>query len=480
MGMKAGLKRGKSRAWLCVAALAVVAGCGVEVGGDGVVTTAGGGTGGTGITGASVSFGSVTAFGSIFVNDVEYGTNGATVVRDDVAVDESELRVGMTVEVRGVRTGAAQGIAQTVRVEEAVRGIVEAKAGNRLVVLGQTVLVDDSTHLDVGIEDTNAIAVGEAIEVHGLLQTPGTVEASFVQRAGESLTFVARGVVVEHDAPAARFKIGALTVSYAMALTEAMPADDWNGLFVEVRGTACAERPVCGTLTATQVRPDGLDLTGAEQADIEGFVTAAAEGGFTVGTQAVVVAATTEFAGGTAADIMSGTKLDVQGPVRNGVLAAAKVAFKHDVRLESTVAAVDRAGGTLRLAGFLDLVVRVDDFTRFKSGLRDITGVAVNDGVRVRGRVTADGRVVAVDIHGDQSARNDIVLQGPALAVSSTVIAILGVPIDTASVQALKDARGKATDAVAFVAALAPGTLVKARGTRDGVAVVWEELEIEN
>ena len=93
------------RAWLCrdrrpltiARPSSLLAACG---GGGG--ETAGVGTGGTG----SFSVGSVTGFGSVFVNGVRFEDNGARLVDDDGTVkvlgsDDNPLKVGMVVEVTG-------------------------------------------------------------------------------------------------------------------------------------------------------------------------------------------------------------------------------------------------------------------------------------------------------------------------------------------------------------------------------------------
>ncbi len=136
-----------------------------------LVLVLGGCSGGTGGTGASdISSGAVTDFGSIFVNGVEFSTTGATITRDDVSISESELRKGMVVEVRGSIASSTSGTATTVAVEEAVRGRTESITGiasaGTLIVLGQTVNVDDTTLYDSSVTFTT-IAVGDILEVHG-------------------------------------------------------------------------------------------------------------------------------------------------------------------------------------------------------------------------------------------------------------------------------------------------------------------------
>ena len=126
----------------------------------------GGGTGGTGATTSdpTTSFGTITDFGSVFVNGVEFGTSGATIVLDGNPVTQNELRQGMVVTVSGSRSGSS-GSATRIEVDEAVKGFVEAKPdANHWTVMGQAVLVDDQTRFENGIQP----GVGDFAEVHGL------------------------------------------------------------------------------------------------------------------------------------------------------------------------------------------------------------------------------------------------------------------------------------------------------------------------
>ena len=57
---------------------------------------AGGGIGGTGI-----SQGSITAFGSVWVNGVEFDTTNAAISRDGSTVAQDDLHIGMVVTIDG-------------------------------------------------------------------------------------------------------------------------------------------------------------------------------------------------------------------------------------------------------------------------------------------------------------------------------------------------------------------------------------------
>jgi hypothetical protein len=484
---------------LVVSIALTVSSCGG--GGD---TVASGGTGGTGI-----SFGAVTDFGSIFVNGVEFSTNGASILRDDVAINENDLRRGMVVEVRGSITSSTNGIAASVNVEEAVRGWVEAKAGTAaagtLVVVGQTVQVDDTTLIDNNVPNFAAITAGMVLEVHGQRRADGSIAATFIERKTVPATFAVRGTVSNHNAGAQTFNVGAFTgspassglgVSYVpVTIINDMPApsgNNWNGLFVEVKGTVCSGAlPVCGTLTATKVEREGLGLADANRAEIEGFVTTlVSTSDFRVNTQRVVTSGTTTFSGGLQSEIVLGVKLEVEGSLGGGVLTATKVKFKDNVKIESNATA--NATTITSLDGLPGITVTANAFTEFKNTSATSTNLAPLNGrsVRIRGRASGANSVIATEIEdrGPAVANADVILQGFATTVNNPTFVILGVPVDTSLLSDPADFNGVNDNDIgraAFFAALTPnGGLVKAKGRLPAANVMaanfLREVELED
>lgn len=127
-----------------------------------------GGGGGTSSTTAAqnTSKGAITAFGSIYVNGVEYDTSSATVYMEGNRANESDLRVGMVVCV----AKDSQGNAAAVYYDDDLEGTVTAvdtMAGS-FVVNGQTVTTDANTVFDDGIASLADIVVNTtAVEVSG-------------------------------------------------------------------------------------------------------------------------------------------------------------------------------------------------------------------------------------------------------------------------------------------------------------------------
>ena len=367
-------------------------------------------------------------------------------------------------------------------VDEAVRGRVEQVLdANRMVVMGQSVQIDTRTRFENGLVPV----LGDFVEVHGQAVADGTVAAGFIEKKTTPPTppFAVKGFVKGHSTAARTFVLGTLTVSYANATVNDMPAGSWDGQLVEVKGSACAGNPVCGTLTATQVEPGGLRVAAMAQAEVEGFVTAASGSGFVIGNQAVVTTAATVFAGGVLADITVGTQLEVEGSISAGVLTAVKVSFRDSVRVEADVASVNLASGTVTLAGLPGVTVSVNSLTELK-GVTSLAALGAANHLRIRGRAGAANTIVATRIER-RSTTSDalVVLQAPVAALSGTTsVTLLGVVVNTAGIAdaEFRNVSDASIGRAAFFAALKVGAVVNARGNLSGSAVAWNEIQFED
>lgn len=445
-----------------------------------------GGIDGTGVTDNSVSYGTVTAFGSVWVNGVRFDTAGATFKLDDNPVGQDALRVGMVVRVDGSIDDKR---ASAVTVDDAIKGRVEQVLdASRMVVMGQTVQIDNNTRFDNGVVPV----VGNYVEVHGLVVGDGAVAASYIERKSTLATppFVVKGVVKNHNPAASTFQVGTLNVSYAGALVNDMPAAPWDGLTVDAKGSACAGNPpatpVCGTLTATKVEPAGARVAQTAKAEVEGFVTSLTANGFVISGQTVVVNAATVFVGGVAAELVVGVKVEAEGPISGGVLTATKVAFKDNVRFEADVATVNAGAGTLTLAGLPGITVQVSALTQLKD-VASLAALAPGNHLRIKARPGPGNSVLAIELERRSvSADSRVILEGPVSAVGGTsTLTILGVVVNTATVpdSEFKNLADVPIGRAAFFAAIGGGTnlAVKARGTLGaGGAVTWQQMELED
>jgi hypothetical protein len=310
------------------------------------------------------------------------------------------------------------------------------------------------------------------------------------------VAFAVRGTVAGHAAGAQTFTVGALTVNYGAvgAVINDMPApsgNNWDGLFVEVKGTNCAGVfPDCGTLTATKVESDRLGLADAAQAEVEGFVTIfTSTSNFKVGTQQVLTTGSTIFLGGDQNEIALGVKLEVEGGLAGGVLSATKVKFKDSVKIESNATA---SGATITaLDGLPNITVTANAFTQFKNTAATAANLAPLNAksVRVRGRASGANSVIATEIEDRGPAVNsEVRLQGFATAVSSPTFVILGVQVNTSVLPnpaGFKGVDDAAIGSTAFYSAITPnGGLVKARGNLPAANALdstnLKEVELED
>jgi len=458
-------------AWFAATAAAalILSACG---GGEG------GGIGGTGSP-VAVSYGGVTALGSVWVNGVEFDTTSASIRIDDRSGTAAELQVGMVVQVEGSISAAR---ADTVTVEGALKGFVERiDDANHLVVMGQTVQVDDRTVYDGGVP-----LVGDRVEVHGLVVADGVVFGSRVAKKASAPTpaFAAKGFVKNTDSAAQTFVLGTLTVNYRGATLADLGNGPTDGQFVEVKGTAaCAGTAVCGTLTASRVQASGLRVSGSAQAEAEGFVAPGSVAGsnFSIGAQAVTTGSSTVFIGGALADVLAGARLEVEGALSNGVLAARRVRFLDSIRIEARVAT--RVGDTLTFDGLPGVTASANALTEFSGGIASLADLAPSAFVRLRGRPAAGHGVVLMRIEPRSVGNGRTILQATVDSVAAPRLTLLGVPLDTTSITI--DASFQGTGGVpigrtAFFTAVKAGSLVKARGTPAGAGLVLDEIEFED
>lgn len=459
------------RTWLAGAAAFALVACG---GGGGASGGIGGTGGGGGIGGTGVAYGTITDFGSVWVNGVEYNSSNASIRIDDTVHPESDLRRGMVVRVDGSVSGAT---ASTITVDDAVKGFVEQVIdANRMVVMGQTIQIDNLTRFDNGVVPL----LGDRVEVHGLIAGDGVIAASFIERKTTAPTppFAVKGTVKNHNTAAQTFQVGTLTVAYGGADVNDQPAGSWNGLQVDVKGTACTgTAPVCGTLTASKVEPAGARVTTASQAEIEGIVSAVSASGFTIGNLTVVTTASTRYEGGLAGDIIVGTKLEAEGSITNGVLTATKVSFRDAIKLEGDV--VSKSGNTLTLNGLPGITVSVTSITELKD-VANVAALAVGDHLRIRGKLGTGNTVIASRLEL-RSADTDVELQAPASVVTpETSVTLLGITVSTTTISAYRDLSDAAISRADFFGAARVGTLIKASGRLQTGVVTWNELELEN
>jgi len=473
---------------------AVLLGCGGGGGGSvggadgGGGNDAGGPGGGIDRGGVTISQGPINGFGSVIVNGVRYSTTGATITIDDRPGTESELRAGQVVRVEGTvdATGTA-GTARSISFNDDVEGPVQSidPAAAQLVVLGQTVQVGRATSFDDSISPRSleGLAVGDRIEVSGLVNADGLIAATRIERKPPSATFEVKGPASAVDSNARRLSINLLMVDYSTAqLSNFGGGTPANGDLVEAHGSLNA----AGVLIATRLerRSASLEGTTDDSADLDGLVTRYVSSvDFDVAGQRVTTTATTVYEGGNAANLVLGANVEVEGGfAANASLVAGRIEFRResDVELAALVDSVNVAAGSLVVLG---VTVRTNALTRFEDQSdADLPRFSLSDlraGDYVELSAYDDGGGLVASLLERDDPDDRIEVEGPASAVAAPEFTIAGIRITTDDQTEFRNNDGGSISAATFFAAAA-GREVKVRGALVGNTVLAEQAELED
>jgi len=309
--------------------------CGGGSGGNNLVANSGG-IGGTGVV-----YGPITAFGSIFVNDLEIDISGAGITSDGNDADESALKLGMVVKVEGSfdsnnLTGTATAVTYKDNLEGPISDIPVSDATTReLVVLGQTVIISSST---TNFQNTTFadLVVGNVIEVSGLVDSTGAIVASHVEKKSESFSngsavIEVKGRIQNLDTNTGTFEINNLVVDYFSASPVLPQSGIANSQYVEVKGMSFGGS---GELIATSIEleDEGIGSEAGHDGDyveLKGFVTNVISlDQFMMGNQLIEVNSSTRYEGGSSSTIQVGARLEVEGTISNGILIAQKIGIE--------------------------------------------------------------------------------------------------------------------------------------------------------
>jgi hypothetical protein len=471
-----------------LAALLVLSACG------GGGSPAGPPVGPPGITRTGFAIGPITNFGSVFVNGVHYSTTTAVITVDDSPGTQADLKVGQVVVIHGTyAAGLTTGTADTIRFDDNVEGPVQSidLAAGRLVVLGQTVNAGPDTSFDDNIQPASlaGLAVGNIVEVSGLVLADGSIDATRIERKAAGSLFEVHGTVSNLDPVNFRFSLNALVVDYSGAALDNFPGGQVsNGQFVEAKGNSING---AGALVATRVEFEGPTVAGnnGDRMEIEGFVTRFVSAqDFDVSGLPVATSNSTVFEGGTAADLGLNIKVEVEGSLNaSGTLVASKVEIRRAaaVRATALVDSVDRAASSLVMLGItvnIDALTRLEDKSNANVRPLTINDLNTGDYLEVRGGElpAGSGRILASILERDD-VDTETILQGFVASVADPSITILGVTITTNASTQFRDTDDSSITSAEFFSRATVGTHVKAKGIEtSSTAITANEVELEN
>ncbi|UCF31263.1 MAG: hypothetical protein JSV26_02240 [bacterium] len=493
----------KGRIWkatqvsLALILMSALAACG------GTGSLAGGGIGGTGR-----SVGVISAFGSIFVNGVEFEIlPGTVIILDDNPGQESDLALGQVVRVDGqFNDDGFSGTADQVEIDSILEGPISdpVDTTNRIImVMGQTVLYETSTYFEIsggGSLTPGQLIQGDVVEVYGLPDSSFQIVATRVEKkTGVTIpgdVLEVQGLVANLDTPSRTFNIGALSITYDPGTTifdNGSASDLAIGRLVEVKGD---DDPADG-LDADRIEFEELAAGDAgDLLEIEGYISSVSSSTDFVVSGIRVDASGARFEGGTGADIAVDAEIEVEGRLEDRlgelVLVAREVEFEAEdgVEIEAFVEAVNTPAQTLTILG---ITVGFDGTTEFedRSGgvdpfdAGDIDATApTTDWLRVEASIDSSGALTATRVERDNDAADSsrVILKGPASGVPVTPgpFFIVGVNIVEGTGVEYRLGEDTPIDRATFFANLSENREVKARGSFAAGTLTADRLELDD
>ena len=472
----------------------------------GGLTACGGGGGGGGTTGTSASIssvGTISGFGSIYVNGIKYETGGATYrVDDEDEFDDSSLAVGMKVKVEGsVNDDGRTGTANRVLYDDDVEGpidtgsltIVDADT-RTFTVLGLLI----SAHATRTVYDDGAsfdgLAEGQILEISGYFDGNQIVASRIEKQSDLDDEFELKGNVASYDGSSVTLTLqnGVSAGPYSVSGTAELdiPADP-VGLFVEIKLIDQG-----GSLLVIKIETDDEDLLDDEddEVSVRGILEDDGIGGFRINGVSFTVSDSTEYEPESLKNnIVAGMEIKVEGDMQGNVLIADEVESEHgDIEIEARVIDVvssDTKNGTVTvdLGNGQSLSVQTDNSTQFEdesaSDLNDdesfnLDELAVGvDFVEIEAYRADTGQLVATSIEREDTGR-DTRLEAPVDGFDAGVsVTLLGITysVDGGTSYELNDVSSGST---AFFSALDINDSVKVTDIQpDGTA---EELDLED
>lgn len=368
-----------------------------------VLTACGGGdAGGNAASAAATSdkalvSGTVTGFGSVYVEGVRYEDRNAKVqLEEDSTAPRSgalsDIKLGMKVELSGSSTGDPS----TVTVAAELVGPIASLSSDGFVVAGQNVKVSTDPAAPTVFENVAGVAglaVGDRVEVHGSRDGANGVLASRVELKDPRLANFVRvvGNVSGHDAAARTFRLGNQAVSYSAA-TRIRPAGvtvaDGQTVAVWADGFTNA-----GVLLAKGIAVRGSSANIGDSVRVGGHIRELDFTGKRFKVDGFTVdAASAVFANGTVSDLANGRRVRVAGAAQNGLITAAEVRF---VRNQGD-SQVELAGVVTDFVSNASFKVRGVPVDASGSGVTFVDGTVANlgEGVLVRLVGQVDGAAV--------------------------------------------------------------------------------------
>ncbi len=432
----------------------VLVACGGGTSTDGTDTA---GIGGSGF----VSSGTITGFGSVFVNGVRFDTTNASfdmegevLRRDQVANDQEILSIGMVVKVHGsINADGENGAATKIIFDDDLQGPVSGYPRDTtglttvtFTVLGIDVQIDNRTHFDGDIA-INTIENGNMVELSGFFDGTGTLIASRIERKtelGENVEL--KGTITEltGNDPSFSFKLQEFP-DYTINTSSTTELKDLSSLSdnlpVEVKGEF---NPVTNTIDATEIEYEELEYGDSGEFEMEGFITDFNNiSDFKI--NGIPVDASNAQHSPMNMTLEDSLHVEVEGQMDNGVLIATEIKQRGgEVEIQARVTNINRNEETFEVtpvAGQDPITIKVSHETEADDGdMNYLSFLAVlreNDFVEVEGYQNDQGVILASEV--ELSDSEEVEIQAVIESMEPSTITLLGTDFNTTSSTEIED-----------------------------------------
>ncbi len=463
------------------------------------------GSGGSTSTSDQISsVGTITGFGSIYVNGIEFETTHASYrVDDEDAFDDSSLAVGMKVKVVGsVNSDGVTGMANQVYYDYDIEGPIDTASLNldtvsgiaTFTILGLDIKASaNSTVYDNGASFSGLIE-GQKLEISGYFDGSQIIASRIEKQNYLDSEFELKGTVTAYDGSTVTLSLqnsalaGPYTISGSAILE--IPADP-VGEFVEIKLIDQS-----GSLLVTKIESDDDDLLDDDdhKVSIRGILSDDGNGGLLINGIAFEFNDSTEFKPTTLENnLVANQEVKIEGYMQNGILIAEEIETEHgDIEIKASVSEViasDQKNGsiTLNLGNAQSLVVITDNSTQFiddssfdlnQDDSFNLDELVNSNFVEIDAYLNDSDQLVATQIKRKE-AGEDTRLEAPVTSFSAnTSVTLLDVTY-TVTAATSYEINDLPSDANTFFSALAIGNrTVEVKDIQpDGLA---EELDIED
>lgn len=367
-----------------------------------------------------IKTGTITGFGSIYIDGKRYITNNAAVTKNgNTGRSITDLSVGMRVSLLvNESNDGSDSEATQVSYERDIEGqVVSIDRNNNLInVAGTAIAYNNLTHF-IGVSESS-LRVGERIEASGIVNQQGQYIASYIEidndesNDGQEYTI---GFISNLDVNNQTFELNSLTVNFAEAIGDTpsvgalvkVAGQVVNGVFtasyIDIEGQedyrqweddALNRLEIHGIITA--LSPDNTTLS------INGVVYNIAENVVLEGTSSLIVNDLVEIYVNT--DTNTITKIELENEQ-----------YRLDGKVKGTISEIDSNAKTITVNGVLYAIVASSRFEDDNDQFIRFEQLSVNDKVEVVFVIDSQGQrlIQRLERESDDEFREEWELEGP-------------------------------------------------------------------